>query len=130
MPYTQARPFTRGPGGYLPVMGDPDRIVERLHEALGEEDRLANLLERSLVTARKSAESEFALTPVGMAHVSSVMVTAVEGEYMAKGEEFGFFPFGGSDIIVLFQDGVDPQIDTGEQYRLVGTPIARCGGRA
>jgi phosphatidylserine decarboxylase len=54
------------------------------------------------------------------------MLTAVEGRHMAKGEEFGFFQFGGSDIIVLFQEGVEPQIDTGEGYRLVGTPIARC----
>lgn len=68
-----------------------------------------------------------AVVPVGMAHVSSVMITAIEGQHMAKGEEFGFFQFGGSDIIVLFQEGVDPQIDTSEKYRLVGTPIARCG---
>lgn len=67
-----------------------------------------------------------AVVPVGMAHVSSVMLTGVQGQHMAKGEEFGFFQFGGSDIIVLFQEGVDPQIDTGKEYRLVGTPIARC----
>lgn len=67
-----------------------------------------------------------AVIPVGMAHVSSVMLTAVENQHMAKGEEFGFFQFGGSDIIVLFQEGVDPQIDTSEEYRLVGTPMARC----
>lgn len=70
-----------------------------------------------------------AVIPVGMAHVSSVVLTAVEGQHMAKGEEFGFFQFGGSDIIVLFQEGVDPQIDTSKDYRLVGTPIARCGRR-
>lgn len=67
-----------------------------------------------------------AVIPVGMAHVSSVVLTAVDGTQMAKGEEFGYFQFGGSDIIVLFQEGVDPQIDTSEDYRLVGTPIARC----
>ncbi len=71
-----------------------------------------------------------AVIPVGMAHVSSVVLTAVEGKHMAKGEEFGYFQFGGSDIIVLFQEGVDPQIDTGGDYRLVGTPIARCGRRS
>ncbi len=70
-----------------------------------------------------------AVIPVGMAHVSSVVLTAVEGTRMAKGEEFGFFQFGGSDIIVLFQEGVDPQIDTSEDYRFVGTPIAHCSGR-
>lgn len=67
-----------------------------------------------------------AIIPVGMAHVSSVVLTGVEGRHMAKGEEFGYFQFGGSDIIILFQDGVDPQIDTSEDFRLVGTPVARC----
>ncbi|OBB79962.1 phosphatidylserine decarboxylase [Mycobacterium colombiense] len=70
-----------------------------------------------------------AVIPVGMAHVSSVMLTAVEGQHMAKGEEFGFFQFGGSDIIVLFQEGVGPQVDTSKEYRLVGTPMARCDRR-
>lgn len=67
-----------------------------------------------------------AVVPVGMAHVSSVMLTAVSDRHMAKGEEFGFFQFGGSDIIILFQHGVDPQIDTGQEFRLVGSPVAQC----
>jgi len=67
-----------------------------------------------------------AVIPVGMSHVASVMMTAVAGKQVNKGEEFGYFQFGGSDIIVLFQQGVDPQIDTTEDFRLVGTPIARC----
>lgn len=67
-----------------------------------------------------------AVIPVGMSHVSSVMLTAVEGKPMAKGEEFGYFQFGGSDIIILFQHGVDPRIATSDGYRLVGTPIAEC----
>ena len=67
-----------------------------------------------------------AVIPVGISHVSSVILTSVKGTTMAKGEEFGYFQFGGSDIIVLFQEGVDPQIDASRDYRLVGTPIARC----
>lgn len=67
-----------------------------------------------------------AVIPVGMAHVSSVVLTAVPGRHMAKGEEFGYFQFGGSDIIILFQEGVEPRLDTSEEFRLVGTPVARC----
>jgi phosphatidylserine decarboxylase len=69
-----------------------------------------------------------AVIPVGMAHVASVVMTAVVGTQMAKGDEFGYFQFGGSDIIVLLQRGVGPDVDTSEKYRLVGTPIARCRG--
>ncbi|BBZ71159.1 hypothetical protein MPRS_22520 [Mycobacterium paraseoulense] len=89
---------------------------------------------RGVVTIDTSASDSddigvVAVIPVGMAHVSSVILSAVEGKRMAKGEEFGYFQFGGSDIILLFQDGVDPQIDTDKGYRLFGTPAARCKSR-
>ncbi len=63
--------------------------------------------------------------PVGMAQVSSVHMTATPGS-TNKGDEFGYFLFGGSDIIVLFQAGVDPVIDLNTNYRHYGTPIATC----
>ncbi len=66
-----------------------------------------------------------AVIPVGMGHVASVNVSAVEGTELAKGDEFGFFQFGGSDIIVLFQEGVDPEVDTSTDFRHVGSVIAR-----
>jgi len=67
-----------------------------------------------------------AVIPVGMSHVASVNLTAQAGRQLAKGDEFGYFLFGGSDIIVLFQEGVDPQVDPSTDFRLVGSPIARC----
>ncbi|KDE98131.1 phosphatidylserine decarboxylase [Mycolicibacterium aromaticivorans JS19b1 = JCM 16368] len=67
-----------------------------------------------------------AVVPVGMSHVGSVNLTAARGTQVAKGEEFGFFAFGGSDIIVLFQRGVHPEIDTSTKARKVGSVIARC----
>ena len=67
-----------------------------------------------------------AVVPVGMSHVASVNLTAVEGTQVAKGDEFGYFAFGGSDIIILFQSGVHPQIDTSEDARKVGSVIGRC----
>jgi phosphatidylserine decarboxylase len=44
-----------------------------------------------------------AVLPIGMAQVSSVTLTAEVGTSLAKGEEFGFFSFGGSDIVMLFE---------------------------
>lgn len=44
-----------------------------------------------------------AVLPIGMAQVSSVNMTAVEGAFLNKGDEFGYFQFGGSDIVLLFQ---------------------------
>ena len=63
--------------------------------------------------------------PVGMCQVSSVNMTAVEGKDILKGEEFGYFLFGGSDIILLFQEGHVPDINLdGDTYRYYGTDIS------
>jgi len=67
-----------------------------------------------------------AVIPVGMAQVSSVNMMATVGSELLKGDEFGYFLFGGSDIIVLFQEGTNPQIDTNNEYRHYGSIIANC----
>lgn len=41
--------------------------------------------------------------PIGMAQVSSVVMTAEVGKTLHKGEEFSYFQFGGSDHILLFE---------------------------
>lgn len=65
-----------------------------------------------------------AVLPIGMCQVSSVNMIATVGSNMLKGDEFGYFLFGGSDIIVLFQEGINPIIDRDESYRLYGSKIA------
>jgi phosphatidylserine decarboxylase precursor len=44
-----------------------------------------------------------ACLPMGMAQVSSVMITAEEGVTLRKGEELGYFQFGGSDFVMVFE---------------------------
>lgn len=67
-----------------------------------------------------------AVLPIGMAQVSSTTLVADEGALLAKGEEFGYFTFGGSDIIVMFQkDRVTlDHLDLGTEYYM-GMEIAR-----
>ncbi|KAI0379757.1 putative phosphatidylserine decarboxylase [Hypomontagnella monticulosa] len=45
-----------------------------------------------------------AILPIGMAQVSSVIVTAEPGVSLRKGEEISYFQFGGSDIVMVFQE--------------------------
>ena len=45
-----------------------------------------------------------AVLPIGMSYVSSVNLTPEVGANLRKGDEFGYFLFGGSDIVMLFQD--------------------------
>jgi len=44
-----------------------------------------------------------AVLPIGMGTVSSVNLTPEVGARLRKGDEFGFFMFGGSDMVMLFQ---------------------------
>ena len=68
-----------------------------------------------------------AVLPIGMAQVSSVTLTAQVGVTLAKGEEFGFFLFGGSDIVTLFERGkvaFDAEIGTHyNQGRQIGHAV-------
>jgi len=49
-----------------------------------------------------------AAIPIGMCQVSGVdMYTQYQNKQVVKGQEFGKFKFGGSDIIVLFQQAPD-----------------------
>ena len=66
------------------------------------------------------------VVPVGMCQVSGVHMSATEGREIAKGEEFGYFLFGGSDIILLFQEGKEPLINECNTYRYYGTSISGC----
>ncbi len=45
-----------------------------------------------------------ALLPIGMDFISSVNFSVDVGDYLNKGDEFGYFLFGGSDMIMLFQN--------------------------
>lgn len=44
-----------------------------------------------------------ACLPMGMAQVSSVVITAEPGVSLHKGEELGYFQFGGSDFVMVFE---------------------------
>jgi len=58
-----------------------------------------------------------AVIPVGMGHISSVVITAEEETQLVKGDEFGYFAFGGSDIIMLFEKPVKLIANTGTHYK-------------
>jgi Phosphatidylserine decarboxylase len=44
-----------------------------------------------------------AVLPFRMTHVSSVILTVKEGEFLEKGQNISYFQFGGSDTVTVFQ---------------------------
>lgn len=67
-----------------------------------------------------------ACIPMGMAQVSSVVITAEEGITLRKGEELGYFQFGGSDFVLVFEraSNVDITWQAGV-HKQQGTVIGR-----
>jgi len=61
-----------------------------------------------------------AVLPIGMAQVSSVVITCKPGQVLQKGEEVSFFQFGGSDIVVVFEEGCQVKFTakTGTPYKM------------
>ncbi|ULC60823.1 phosphatidylserine decarboxylase [Flaviramulus sp. BrNp1-15] len=86
---------------------------------------------RGIITIDTTGSTEgdmgiVAIIPIGMCQVSSVHMTAIPGSTVSKGDEFGFFKFGGSDIILLFQEGKSPFINECSNYRHYGNSISTC----
>lgn len=58
---------------------------------------------RGLFVIENDILGKVAVLPIGMAQVSSVVLTAEKGMTLRKGEELSYFHFGGSDIVLVFQ---------------------------
>lgn len=79
-------------------------VVKRADESLGMVDGTGYQFsqDRGLIVI-DSPVGLVAVLPIGMAQVSSVNLTVEVGSTLHKGEEFGYFSFGGSDIVTLFE---------------------------
>jgi Phosphatidylserine decarboxylase len=74
-------------------------------------------------------ESEIGLVavlPMGMAQVSSIVLTVEAGQTLQKGDEISYFQFGGSDIVMVFQRQSNVNITAHQNvhYRM-GAAIAK-----
>ncbi|CAD6556557.1 Phosphatidylserine decarboxylase proenzyme 2 [Paraburkholderia hiiakae] len=54
---------------------------------------------------------------VGMAEVSSCRIVAMQGQHVAKGDELGYFQYGGSTYCLIFQPGVLRALEPRPPYR-------------
>ena len=66
-----------------------------------------------------------AVLPIGMAQVSSVVLSVNQGDVVEKGQEISCFQLGGSDIIMVFQKNANVKIDQNiNQHYNFGTQVA------
>lgn len=76
----------------------------------------------------ETAAGLVACLPVGMAQVSSVVITAEVGGVLRKGEEMGYFQFGGSDFVMVFEAACNVRLEGRPQVHVQqGRRIGRIG---
>ena len=73
--------------------------------------------QRGLIVFENELMGKVAIVPVGMAQISSIALTAERDVELHKGEECGYFQFGGSNIIMLTEPGAfEPAKEHFEAY--------------
>ncbi|MCM1004695.1 MAG: phosphatidylserine decarboxylase [Prevotella sp.] len=110
-----------------PIEGDPQgrqHIVRR--KLVAEDEAGYQFLQTRGLIVIQSKIGKVAILPMGMAQVSSIIVTAEPGTTLRKGEEISYFQFGGSDIVMVFERASNVSITAqpGVHYK-VGTRIAQ-----
>jgi phosphatidylserine decarboxylase len=84
---------------YMDVVRRPDGSLDVIDGETYQQNQ-----ERGLVVIDSPEAGLVAVLPIGMSFVSSVNLTPELGAKLQKGDEFGFFLFGGSDMVMLFQN--------------------------
>jgi phosphatidylserine decarboxylase len=97
---------------YLDVVRQPDGSLDAVNG-----DTYQVNQERGVVVIDSPAVGLVAVVPVGMTVISSVNLTPEVGAVLRKGDQFGYFQFGGSDIVIVFQDrDVVLEAEVGQKY--------------
>ncbi|KAI0356051.1 hypothetical protein OH77DRAFT_1401773 [Trametes cingulata] len=67
-----------------------------------------------------------AVLPIGMAQVSSVVLSVKAGDVVKKGDEISYFQFGGSDIVMVFEPGASVEFTAKDDtHYAFGKELAR-----
>lgn len=96
---------------HLPVSGSIERFVKipgclYTVNPIAVNSKYCNVFteNKRVVTVISTADfGKVALVAIGATMVGSITFSKKEGEYVKKGEEFGYFSFGGSTVICVFE---------------------------
>ncbi|PLB48424.1 putative phosphatidylserine decarboxylase [Aspergillus steynii IBT 23096] len=66
---------------------------------------------RGLIIIETDNHGKVAVLPIGMAQVSSVVMKVEKNQCVKKGDEISYFQWGGSDIVIVFQEKVKYRSD-------------------
>ncbi|OKL55706.1 hypothetical protein UA08_09056 [Talaromyces atroroseus] len=123
---------------YLEVKGDGKKVVP-IRRPYGRPDDFKGIdapddpgyqwcQTRGVLVLQTEEYGYVAAIPTGMCQISSVNMTVEVGEKLKKGHEFGYFLFGGSDVVLLFEqkanfkyaEGPNHKFDMGQKFGTLG----------
>ncbi len=101
-------PFDAQPSAAICVKGNYDSVNPIVYK-----NGLIPLLKnnRVLIVLETEQFSDVLLVPVGAMLVGKIISTYTVGEKGKKGDEMGYFSFGGSSIVLLFKKGIIKPLD-------------------
>ena len=73
---------------------------------------------RGLIVIQTKEYGKVAILPIGMAQVSSVVLTVKQGDHVEKGQNISYFQFGGSDCVMVFERRVNFQAEPKEKVKV------------
>lgn len=73
---------------------------------------------RGLIVIQTEKYGKVAVLPIGMAQVSSVVLSVQKGQKINKGDEISYFQFGGSDIVLVFEKEVDYAVESNHKCNI------------
>ncbi|KAI0675588.1 phosphatidylserine decarboxylase-domain-containing protein [Trametes maxima] len=81
---------------------------------------------RALILIQTDDIGLVAVLPIGMAQVSSVVLSVTEGSHVKKGDEIAYFQLGGSDVVMVFQSHANVKFTAKEDtWYAFGTEVAQ-----
>lgn len=73
---------------------------------------------RGLIVIQTEKYGKVAVLPIGMAQVSSVVLSVQKGQKINKGDEISYFQFGGSDIVLVFEKEVNYAVKSNDKCNI------------
>ena len=61
---------------------------------------------RGLIIIDNPHLGKVAVVPIGITEISSISIQVNVGDYVEKGQEMGFFSYGGSTLVLAFEKGM------------------------
>ena len=104
---------------------EADSVGENATESPNSQSYLAHVATRAIIIIRADNPTIglMAFVAVGMSDVSSCIIDVGPGEHVAKGQETGYFQFGGSTHCLVFRPGVISDVSL-QAVPLPGDPNA------